>query len=75
MESYSLDQLCAEIEARYGKDVQIRGRAWGVLEDGEYELWKDGARMMTWKSRPVKMPPVDGVTPRGPSEYYDLKYL
>jgi hypothetical protein len=44
--------------------------------DGSSEtiLIFEGVLRASWRARLISMPPRDGVTPRGPKEYYDLKF-
>ena len=72
---FTLQELYEILKITYGDDVTIRSRTWGLFGDGEHELWKDGVKRATWKSRLINIPSLDGVTPRGPSEYYDLVHL
>ena len=72
---YTLDQLMTEL-SRYGEDIEIREVGRFMLGVGrDFELWKDGVKRATWSSYLKETPPLDGKTPRGPSEYYDLKHL
>ena len=56
----------------FGEDCVIVGdlNPHGV---SNWTLVERGAIRATWKSQLQKMPPIDGVTPRGPSLYYDLQ--
>lgn len=79
----SLDELTAAIKARFGKDFVVCS---SHKNDGSSECLlylgttigeiKDAKAAATWKSRLKNRDvPRDGVTPRGESEYYDLKFL
>ena len=55
----------------FGEDCTGNLNPFGV---STFVLVKQGSVRATWKSQLQKMPPIDGVTPRGPSLYYDLAF-
>lgn len=68
----TIDELHAQINAHMeSPNYEIRERRYW---DGSSEcrLTKDGHVRATWRSRLVRIPKID--EPRGPSEYYDLKF-
>lgn len=75
--SYTLDRLCEILRHRFGGPEKDQEYTQTEFADGSSEatLKIDGQIKATWKGRLVKMPPLDGVTPRGPKEYYDLTFL
>lgn len=76
--TYTLDQLMAELETRYGQNVEIKQVSlWGFGLGRDFELWKDGVKRATWSSYLKEVLPLDkmSTTARGPSEYFDLIHL
>jgi hypothetical protein len=75
MEFITLDQLMAKLKEKFdGKDIVIRQRTFG--DGSSEEAVMIGNRLVaTFKGRLVTIPPLDGVTPRGPKEYYDLEFM
>lgn len=74
MKPLSLDELCATIASRFGEKFEVTQVEHG---DGSSEalLTIDGALRASWRARLANPPPRDGITPRGPKEYYDLQYF
>ncbi len=72
-QKFTLDQLLEILKARFGDDFVIAQREFG---DGSSQavLTFEGKLRASWRAQLVNMPPRDGVTPRGPKEYYDLKF-
>ncbi len=70
----TLDQLLTQIKRYAGTDVVIESQG-DRLGNRTHTLRKNGFVRATWNSRLLTIPPLDGVTPRGPSDYYDLKHL
>lgn len=71
---FTLEEFQRRLEMEnFGDDVLIIGdlNPHGV---STWALTKHGSIRATWKSQLQKMPPIDGVTPRGPSLYYDLAF-
>ncbi len=70
---YDLDGLCQILKEKFGEDFIVTTKE---KSDGSTEsvLGIEGKIRATWKGRLVNVPPRDGVTPRGPKEYYDLKF-
>lgn len=71
--TYLIDDLCDELRNRFGIDLLIDSVH---MRDGsaKHILTVAGWVKATWKSKLVTPPIPDGVTPRGPSEYYNLKF-
>lgn len=70
----NLDQLCDIIERRFGQDGVIAKTHYGNGHYG-FECKVNDVVKAEWKSKLVNPPVYDGQTPRGPSEYYDLKFI
>ena len=69
----SLDELIAVIRSRFGSDVVITQREYW-MGCSEAILSVNGVVRASWRGRLVNIPPLDGVTPRGVKEYYDLEF-
>jgi len=71
---YSLDELCFELRDRLGTYYTITTRELG--DGSAYStLTIDGILKATWSARLVNAPKYDGITPRGPSEYFALRFF
>lgn len=71
---FDLNGLSELIKAKFGDmgyEIQTREFCFG---DSECQLVAGGKVLATWKGRLMQVPPLDGVTPRGPREYYDLVF-
>lgn len=71
---YTLDALLALLNQRFpGVDLDISQREFG---DGSSVacLSVDRQVRAAWRGRLIAPPPLDGVTPRGPKEYFDLRF-
>ncbi len=69
-----IDDLCALLEAKFGSNFTITHRD---CPDGSGDafLVLDGIVRATWSARLINQVPRDGVTPRGPREYYGLRFF
>lgn len=72
-DAHTLDQLCAKLRERLGTDYLITTRE---SPDGSAHatLSIDGILKATWRKRLANEPKYDGVTPRGPSVYFNLRF-
>ncbi len=70
---YDIDQLSQILKEKVGEDFIVTQKE-KMSGDAEAVLTIEGKIRATWKARLVKIPPPDGVTPRGPSEYFELKF-
>ncbi len=73
-EPMTLDELSATLKARFGEDFFITRRERGD-GTGEAVLTVNDVCRATWCVRLVNPQPRDGVTPRGPREYYGLRFF
>ncbi len=71
---HSLDELQEIIKARFGEAFEVTQTERGD-GSGSAVLSIAGVAKASWSKRLVGNSPRDGVTPRGPAEYYDLKFL
>jgi len=70
-----IDDLCALLKAKFGKDFTITHRD---CPDGSGDAYLvvDGVRRATWSARLInKDVPRDGITPRGPREHYGIRFF
>lgn len=71
--TYTLDELCAKLRERLGTDYLITSRE---SSDGSAHatLTIGGILRATWSQKLKNAPKHDGVTPRGPSVYFNLRF-
>lgn len=73
-DTITLDQLMVEIQSHIEPGPYVIYSHGPVVIERHHELIKGENLRASWKSRLISIPPLDGRPPRGPSEYYDLKF-